>query len=86
MFELSAPYSQEKNRIAKRKSPTLIERVKCIIIGREISNEHWPKIFQAIIYISNLLLTLSLNGIFSFEVSVQNLPILQHLRILGLTV
>lgn len=86
VFKPSAPYSQEKNRIAKRNSRILIERIRCIIIEREILDEHWPKVFLAMTYISNLLPTSSLNSLFPFEASFQNLLNLYHLSVLGLTV
>ena len=86
MFKSSAPYSQEENGIAERKSRTLMERVRCTIIREEIPDELWPEILLAITHISNLLPTSSLHSISPFEASAQSLPNLQHLRILGLTV
>lgn len=85
-FEPSAPYSQEENGIAERKGRTLMERVRCTIIGGGIPDELWPEILLAITHISNLLPTSSLNGVSPFEASAQSLPNLQHLRILGSTV
>lgn len=38
-FELSTPYSQEENGIAKEKSWTSMERVTCIIIGGRIPDK-----------------------------------------------
>lgn len=44
-FKPSAPYSQEENGIAERKGRTLMERVRCTIIGGGIPDELWPEIF-----------------------------------------
>ena len=86
MFESSTSYSQEENRIAERKGRTLMERVRCTIIGGGIPDKLWPEILLTITYISNLLPTSSLHDISPFEVSAQNLPNLQHLGILRSTV
>ncbi len=85
-FKPSAPHSQEKNGIAEQKGRTLMERMRCTIIGGGILDELWPEILLAITHISNLLLTSSLHGLSPFEALAQSLPNLQHLRILGSTV
>lgn len=60
-----------------------MERVKCTIIRIRISNKLQLEIFLAIIYISNLLSISSLNSLSLFDTSIQILPNLQYLCILG---
>ena len=86
MFEPSAPYFQEENGIAERKGRTLMERVRCTIIGGGIPDNLWPEILLAITHVSNLLPTSSLKGQSPFKASFKRLPNLEHLRILGSTV
>ncbi len=86
MFEPSTPYPQEENGIAERKGRTLMERVRCIIIGGGIPDNLWPEILLAITHVSNLLPTSSLKGQSPFEASFKRLPNLEHLHILGSTV
>lgn len=79
MFKLLASYSQKQNRLAKRKDQKLMKLVRNTILKKTILNNIWYEIFFAIIYDSNLLLTLLLNRLSLYKVLTRLLHQLNHL-------
>lgn len=92
VFELSAPYSQEENKVSERTSCTIMEMVRATILEKGINDTFWLEVVLAMTHINNLWPTWALKGSIS-PVKIQDkdhlnkdLSNLHYLRILGSTV
>lgn len=54
MFEPSASYFQEQNKVFEYTRRTIIDMTQATILERSINNKIWPEIILAMTYIKNI--------------------------------
>ncbi len=92
IFELSSPYSQEKNGVSECTGRTIMEMVRATILKRGIDDTLWPEVVLVITHIKNLRPMRALERSLSpakmegKDLPNKDLPNFYHLRILSSTV
>ena len=54
--QLTVPYSSFQNGLAERTNRTLIEGIRCLLIGAEMEMKYWCEAVQHITYIRNIVM------------------------------
>jgi len=81
---LTVPHTPEQNGIAERKNRTLIDMARCMLLQARLSTGFWAEAVSTANYLRNRCPTKSLNGRTPFEIWMDRLPNLRHLRIFGM--
>jgi len=81
---LTVPHTPEQNGTTERKNRTLIDMVRCMLLQAGLSTGFWAEAVLTANYLRNRCPTKSLNGRTPFEIWMDRLPNLKHLRTFGM--
>ena len=81
VFESLTSRTQTQNKFVERSKNVIIKKIKTMTIVSKISVNIWKKIVDAVVYLHNRTLRLSLNWKFSFETFHERKFSLIHLKI-----
>jgi len=59
---LTAPYSPQQTRVVERKNQTILNMVRAMLKGKNMSKEFWAEVVQCIVYVQNRCPHAKLNG------------------------
>lgn len=82
ILQTTVPYCPEQNGIAERKNRTLVEMVRAMLSGANLSKSLWAECVMAANYIQNRLPSKSLDKT-PFELWYNKKPNLSHMRVYG---
>ncbi|CAL8135751.1 unnamed protein product [Prunus armeniaca] len=81
--QLTVSYSPQQNGVAERKSRTIMEMAKCMMIKKKMPLEFWAEVVNTAVYVQNRCPTKALDKKTPFEAYSGRNPGVKHLRVFG---
>ena len=81
--EFTVPRSPEQNGVAERLNRTLLEAVRSMLVGAQLSQSFWAEALTTAVYLRNRSLTKSVNGSTPYEAWSGRKPAVNHLKVFG---